>query len=208
MSTPDRNVIPLPPNATRLEMAYAQSGTALLNQSIPIDALWDAWRCPAAFLPFLAYALSVDVWDDNWDEVKKRRTIAEAPEYHRRKGTRAAVEQAASYTGRDLTIAEWHEFRPPARRGTFRVTLHLNADENAAPASEMALLKRLVTAAKPKSRAFSLAAARVIALGTSVTVGLVSRSRVTLSVPPDALTLSISPIVSLRAASAVTLEAA
>lgn len=145
-----RNIIPLPPNATRLERAYVESGVKLLDVAIPIDALWDAWRCPAKFLPHLAYALSVDFWDDAWDEITKRKTIAASPAYHRRKGTRLAIEEALATLGIDYDLTEWWEVTPNRREGTARVLIP------AALANAEALVvaaRRLAYAAKPKSRA-------------------------------------------------------
>jgi len=53
-------------------------------------------RCPAPLLPWLAWALSVDVWDAAWPEVTKRRAIAESLAIHRIKGSRASVERAVA----------------------------------------------------------------------------------------------------------------
>jgi len=51
----------LPPNATQAERALSQ---AIVARPLPVDitALWDADRCPAALLPWLAWALSVVEW--------------------------------------------------------------------------------------------------------------------------------------------------
>lgn len=156
----DRNVIPLPPNATRLEGAYVDSGTKLLGVALPIEWLWDAWRCPSAFLPHLAYALSVDLWDDGWSEIDQRRAIADSPAYHRRKGTRAAVEQALDMIGRPYTLTEWWQRVPEARRGTARVFVEVATIGEAAAIIPRA--RRLVYAAKPKSRAVAIDAGLIV----------------------------------------------
>ena len=44
----------------------------------------DPRTCPAHLLNFLAFERSVDIWDENWPEEKKRQVIADAPEDHRR----------------------------------------------------------------------------------------------------------------------------
>jgi len=87
----------LPPNATDGEAALEQVSALRLTTSA--DALWDPARCPAALLPWLAWALSVDVWDPGWTEAVKREVIRSSVEYHRRKGTRAAVEAAIAAAG-------------------------------------------------------------------------------------------------------------
>ncbi|MBN8533837.1 MAG: phage tail protein I [Rhizobiales bacterium] len=120
-----------------------------------IETLWDAWRCPADFLPVLAYALSVDFWDDAWDEIQKRQTIADSPDYHRRKGTRAAVEGAAVSAGLPASITEWWQRVPQGRRGT--ASIHIEAPLDQVAAIIIKVRPRLY-AAKPKSRAIFLGA--------------------------------------------------
>lgn len=197
----------VPSNHRRREHALAEVLAPIRAiDTRPIEWVWDAWRCPAPLLPILAYALSVDFWDDNWDEVRRRRAIAESPAYHRRKGTRAAVETAAGYTARAFTIIEWWQFSPPARRGTFAVTLHLNDAEPVMPAPEQALLRHLITRAKPKSRAFTLLAGHVEALSFAVGVGLLGGGGAVLAVPPDDLELEFSPHVWVQPGSGAPLE--
>jgi phage tail P2-like protein len=123
-----------------------------------IETLWDAWRCPEAMLPLLAYALSVDFWDDAWPEVQKRQTIADSPDYHRRKGTRFAVEVAALSSGHPASIAEWWERVPEGRRGT--ASVHIEADLSEI-ASIIAAVRPRLYAAKPKSRAIYLGVGEV-----------------------------------------------
>nr|WP_170294914.1 phage tail protein I [Roseospira navarrensis] len=70
----------LPPNATPLERA-ADTATGARVQAVdfaPMLGLWDPWRCPAALLPWLAWACSVDVWDDTWPVATQRRVIADS----------------------------------------------------------------------------------------------------------------------------------
>lgn len=205
----NRNTIPLPPNATRLERAYVESGAATLALDIPVDRVWDAWRCPAPMLPMLAYALSVDLWDDSWDEVRQRQTIAESPDYHRRKGTRGAIERAIAYVRRTATVLEWHEYTTPRRRGTFDVLVHLEGGVAQAEASldadVRALILRLVRSAKAKSRAFALLEAHVQAGVASVGIGISSPDTISLGVPPDDLKIEFTPRVLVDVAGFISL---
>ena len=67
-----------------------------------IRTLWDPWTCPVSELKLLAWAWSVDVFEDWWPEPRKRRTIAESRLYHARKTTTAGVRMALGY--RDATL--------------------------------------------------------------------------------------------------------
>lgn len=88
----------LPYNATAAERALEAAGTVAVSMPIP-DGLRDPWRCPAPFLPWLAWSLSVDEWDPNWSEDAKRSTIAASIEVHRRKGTVWAMRRALVAAG-------------------------------------------------------------------------------------------------------------
>lgn len=153
----------LPDNATPLERELSALSASLdhIDPSI-IDTIWDAWRCPSPLLPWLAWQMSVDIWDESWSEVAKRAAIAGSPEYHRRKGTRRAIETALGRLGHPSSILEWFERTPPGRRGTFRVFVDLG-DVPAplryvAGASVLRAARRLVAQAKPKSRAAAVGA--------------------------------------------------
>lgn len=98
----------LPPSSTPLERAIEQTGAARLG-ALPsiVASLWNAASCPAALLPYLAWANAVDEWDENWSEQKKRTVIAEAPEIHRTKGTAYAIRRALTALGQgDAEIIE------------------------------------------------------------------------------------------------------
>lgn len=120
-----------------------------------IESIWDAWRCPAPLLPWLAWALSVDSWDDAWAEPIKRQAIADSPEYHRRKGTVRAVKSALALADRPFEITEWWQAHPPARRGTARVFIETSLED---VARVLAVIRPLVMAAKPKSRSVAFGA--------------------------------------------------
>ena len=88
----------LPYNATAAERALEAAGSAAISLPIP-DGLRDPWRCPAPFLPWLAWSLSVDEWDPGWSEDTKRATIAASIMVHRRKGTVWAMRRALAAAG-------------------------------------------------------------------------------------------------------------
>ena len=98
MSSPSVRSNLLPPNQTPLEASLANASHMPLTPE-RIALLWDADRCPAQILPWLAWALSVDEWDDRWSPATRRSTIAAALEVHRIKGTLAAVRKALAAAG-------------------------------------------------------------------------------------------------------------
>lgn len=90
----------LPPNQSRLEAALAKTTDPTPGHAPEgIRYLWNPQQCPPAQLPWLAWALSVDEWDDAWQTHIKRQVIAESIAVHRQKGTKAAVLRALAAAG-------------------------------------------------------------------------------------------------------------
>lgn len=87
----------LPPSAAPLARAITEAAAPL--GALPVHRLWDPWACPAAALPALAWALSVDEWDDAWPEEVKRQVCADSLPVHARKGTVGSVRQVLRSVG-------------------------------------------------------------------------------------------------------------
>lgn len=165
MNAPFNNqwTVRLPSSATPFQFALAGVDAARLAalDAELIATLWDPATCPAPLLPFLAWALSVDVWDAGWPEAVKRSVIAASPMVHRRKGTRAAVEDALAAMRMSVRIDEWWQQNPLGRRGTFDVTVFVNAhvfDDELSVLNDRVQrnASAAVRASKPKSRAFDM----------------------------------------------------
>lgn len=116
----------LPSNATAQECALSESVARLSDIKVPLDTLWNPWTCPAGLLPWLAWALSVDVWDDEWSEDQKRATIAASVQVHRIKGTRGAVNRALGALGYDISLVEWFQDAPKGAPYTFRLVVEVD----------------------------------------------------------------------------------
>lgn len=90
----------------RLENATAHtSGVAMLQTmelASTLRAMLDPWTCRAEELPVLAWAWSVDIWDDAWPEHVQRKVIAESPHFHELKTTIAGIRKALGYRGAQL----------------------------------------------------------------------------------------------------------
>lgn len=100
----------LPNNTTPLERAV-EAVSQLPSAPGKVPTLWNANTCPAAFLPWLAWAVSVDDWDPAWDEATKRQAIDESIEIHALKGTPSAIKRILSIRGHaDAELIERSDF--------------------------------------------------------------------------------------------------
>jgi phage tail P2-like protein len=116
----------LPPEAGRAEKALA-AGVAIASQvPVPNATLWTPATCPAALLPWLAWALSVDEWDGTWPEARQRAVIAASIGVHRKKGTRGAVVAALAAAEYETELVEWFADSPAAAPYTFRAVVDIN----------------------------------------------------------------------------------
>jgi phage tail P2-like protein len=97
----------LPPNATPTERAVEAATSRIAAIPVVIGDIWNPATCPAHLLPWLAWALSVDVWDAGWSEQTQRAVIAASTLVHRRKGTIGAIKAAMAAMGYgDVDITE------------------------------------------------------------------------------------------------------
>jgi len=88
----------LPPLETPLNKALAAGSLRYEGINAPTRQVWDPWTCPAEFLKALAHAFSVDLWEDDWSDTRKRAIIANAIRMHREKGTEAGLRSYVYYT--------------------------------------------------------------------------------------------------------------
>jgi len=168
----------LPDSATPFERELAGLSSALddIDPEV-IETIWDAWRCPSPLLPWLAWAVSVDVWDDGWAEPVKRQAIADSPDYHRIKGTVQAVNAALALAQRPTELTEWFDQVPPGRRGTARIFVETTLDD---VGRILKSVRPLVMSAKPKSRPIVFGAGEMAAGSFVLGAGLVAEELVTI----------------------------
>ncbi|MEH8936811.1 phage tail protein I, partial [Klebsiella pneumoniae] len=114
----------LPPGSSALERRLAQACSGISDLNVPLRDLWNPWKCPEKFLPYLAWAFSVDSWDENWSEQEKRTVVSESFWLHQRKGTIAAIRHVVEKMGYSMSIQEWWDIVDPA--GTFRLEVDVN----------------------------------------------------------------------------------
>lgn len=161
----------LPPGSTVLERSLADASARLSDVPVPIRSLWDPATCPASLLPFLAWGVSIDLWDSQWSEAEKRAAIARAIEDQRRKGTPASLRSVIDRFDPLIEVVEWFEDRDTLDPHTFRLELPLRAD-SAVEYDEalVAALLRDIAAVKPL-RAHMLAVHKLAAVAGTYLAG-------------------------------------
>lgn len=120
----------LPINASELlkdleNISLAATSLESLNRYVTNPDL-----SPKAILPWLAWAVSVDDWSDNWPENVKREMIKNSIFLHQIKGTKQAVKKALEIVGVSGEIIEWWEQTPRMTPHSFYVTAYLNDNIN------------------------------------------------------------------------------
>ncbi len=121
----------LPPNAADWEHVIANIGEFKLDFEFNIAELKNPAKCPAKFLPWLAWERSVDYWDHDWHESVKRDVVAKSISIHAKKGTRSAIEGALLVIGIIADVTAWHEFEPKKDPFTFEVIAWINEQNKA-----------------------------------------------------------------------------
>lgn len=102
----------LPPNASPLLKDH-ESAISKRIASLDVNPLrWlnNPEKCPEHILPWLAWSVAVDVWNDNWSVEQKRQTIRQSIKVHKQTGTLGALKRALStFTYANIQIKEWFE---------------------------------------------------------------------------------------------------
>lgn len=119
----------LPPNAAALERAISQAIYSASNVPIIVREMWSPDTCPAAHLPWLAWANSVDDWDAAWPDTQKRAVIRASYIVHRYKGTIGSMRAALGAVGYAITVREWFQDTPQGQPYTFSLTAESPAGE-------------------------------------------------------------------------------
>lgn len=164
----------LPSGSTPLERAAASALAEAMAIDVPLRELADPARCPTRLLPYLAWAWSVDRWDESWPEATKRSVIAASFYVHQRKGTISALRRVVEPLGYLIEVIEWWQVAPIEQRGTFRLVVGVL--EQGITDAMYRELERLIDDAKPVSRhlvglAISLSSHGALRLGAAAYLG-------------------------------------
>lgn len=138
----------LPPGSSPLERRLAQTCSGISDLQVSLRDLWNPATCPIRFLPYLAWAFSVDRWDESWTESVKRRVVQDAFYIHQHKGTTSAVRRVVEPFGFLIRINEW--WQTGETPGTFR--LDIGVQDHGITEDTYLELERLISDAKPCSR--------------------------------------------------------
>ena len=140
----------LPRNGSQLERLAAEALAHIQRTPIPLRLLWNPMLCPVEFLPYLAWAFSVDRWDSKWTEATKRAAIRASYYIHSRKGTIGALRRVVEPLGYLIEVLEWWQTVPEGVPGTF--ALKVGVLETGITDEMYQELTFLIDDAKPRSR--------------------------------------------------------
>jgi len=138
----------LPPGSSRLERRLAQACGGISGLNVPLRDLWNPDTCPVNFLPYLAWAFSVDRWDESWGESVKRKVVKDAFYIHQHKGTVSAIRRVVEPLGYLIRVIEWWKTNDVP--GTFR--LDVGVLDTGITEEMYHELERVIADAKPCSR--------------------------------------------------------
>ena len=140
----------LPP--TSLAPERALEAVIAERFGIPVDVarLWNPLTCEAELLPWLAWGLSIDLWDSDWSEAAKRAAIADAIPFQMRKGTPASLRTVLDRFDPLIQLVEWFDANPRMDPHTFRLELPLPSESDVTyDEALVAALLRDIAAVKP-----------------------------------------------------------
>lgn len=192
----------LPSNAMPLQRALdLASGARLDEMPVDIRDLWSAERCPAPLLGWLAWALSVDHWDDSWTEAQKRKVIGASYDIHRVKGTIGAVRRALDALGIHVEVREW--FQTGDAPGTFRIDAfadYIFAAGFGVNAALISMISRQIDTVKRASQHYTLRIGERFATKQPLRVAVRDKQRDSITHDPMPRTYADTAYCQLRSA--------
>jgi phage tail P2-like protein len=116
----------LPPNATAQETALELATARIAAVDNPLRSLWNPATCPEALLPYLAWSMSVDEWNDTWTLERRRAVVAAAYQVHAVKGTVGALKTALNAIDFTTVLSEWFDQNPIGNPYTFNIAIDIS----------------------------------------------------------------------------------
>ncbi len=143
----------LPTGSKKLEHLLAGASAKLEPIPVPFESIWNIDTAPDELLAALAYAFSVDEYNDLWSGETKREVIRQSLSVHQKKGTLGAVKRALSAMNYDAEIIEWWQKTPQGRPGTFSVAI---SPKNGMITDSLLQLRAAIDAAKRLSAHYDM----------------------------------------------------
>lgn len=125
-----------------------------------VSTLWNYEKCPEEFLPYLAWAVGVEVWDNIKGETpedvikQKREVIKRWLDIRKLKGTRASINKAFEAIGLVAEIKEWWETGSDPY--TFEIEVKLATTGQIVTQERRELIVRLLNTLKPLRSTYNL----------------------------------------------------
>src|SRR5690606_3451697 len=188
-----------PQSSSPLERKLAETNADIEQvDATVIVQVTRAESAPAAFLPYLAWEVSVDRWSEDWPIETKISVIQQSFYVHKRKGTIASLRRVVEPFGYLLDVVEWFEETPPGPRGTFRLDIGVN---NEGITEEIYLeLERLIEVTKPLSRHMLGLNITLLTRGTFYYGAATLLGDTTTVYPPDPSDIEVLSLPSYQAA--------
>lgn len=183
----------LPINSTPLERAIAAAYRHDLTN--PLRTLYNPDTCPVEVLPMLAWAWSVDRWDDQWSVATKRAACRNAYVVHRQKGTIAAIRAVVEPFGYLLKVYEWFQLTPMGVPGTF--SLEIGVQDTGITERMYEELAWLIDDARPVSRHMVGLDISLMTSGSIYIAGCTNDGDVLEVFPPEPRDIDVSGIIGL-----------
>lgn len=159
----------LPVNSSLLERGLVSAFEKLLYESPnPYPNLLNAEKTPERLLPYLAHDRGVREWQSDALEIEKRDTAQAAWMIRRKAGTIAAIEEAVSTLGYQVSCVPWYE----SKQAPYHLDLMIFLDDKELPAEvEQRITDRLKDAISLRDQ-YTINYSRNEALDVNTGVGI------------------------------------
>lgn len=140
--------------AAMFEAAVIQLQEAY-DEAEALSNLVDVDKIPARLLDLIAYERHVDFYDSNLSIEQKRELVKKSISWHRKKGTRWAVENVVSVVYKNAQVYEWFEY------GGEKYRFKIEVDEPFIANKDMKRLRELVESTKNKRSLLEYVAVKI-----------------------------------------------
>ena len=120
--------------------------TVKYKTPIDLKTLVQPHKVPEHLLPFLAWSVATDNWQDNLTFNQKQNLVASSIDVHRKKGTRGAMNSALKALDFSVDFKEWFNAKPINAPFTFNI--QINIDDKPLPLKKYNQILKTIASAK------------------------------------------------------------